>query len=176
MTSGVHDSQDSRMAVTVRKLDVNDWKTLREIRLRALLDAPEAFHRTYEEEAALEEDRWRGRLASTEHVSLLAELDGRPVGLVGGGPAGEDERDPEAAFMVAMWVDPDSRGQGVAERLTTALADWSREQGYHRLVLWVYDAAPRAAAFYRKAGFEPTGRTEVFRDDGRPLSLMSITL
>ena len=43
-------------------------------------------------------------------------------------------------------------------------------------MLWVYDAAPRAAAFYRRSGFTPTGRTEVFRDDGRPLHLMSMQL
>jgi GNAT superfamily N-acetyltransferase len=164
------------MAVAVRKLSADDWKDLREIRLRALLDAPEAFFRTYEEEAAYDEDRWRGRLASTEHVSLLAELDGRPVGVVGGGPASSDERDPAAVLMVSMWVKPASRGHGIAEALSDALADWSRAEGYERLLLWVYDAAPRAAAFYRRAGFTPTGRTEVFRDDGRPLHLMSMQL
>jgi ribosomal protein S18 acetylase RimI-like enzyme len=40
----------------------------------------------------------------------------------------------------------------------------------------VYDAAPRAAAFYRRVGFTPTGRVEVFRNDGRPLTLMSMAL
>jgi GNAT superfamily N-acetyltransferase len=96
--------------------------------------------------------------------------------LVGGGPATEDEGDPEAALMVAMWVEPESRGSGVADALTAALIDWAREQGHPRLLLWVYAAAPRAAAFYRRAGFTPTGRTEVFRDDGRPLDLMSMAL
>jgi hypothetical protein len=65
------------MATTVRRLGVDDWKLGREIRLRALLDAPEAFYRSYDEEAALDEDTWRGRLETPGRVSLLAELDGR---------------------------------------------------------------------------------------------------
>jgi ribosomal protein S18 acetylase RimI-like enzyme len=87
-----------------------------------------------------------------------------------------DERDDRAALMVAMWVEPECRGAGIADALTTALVGWSREQGYQRLLLWVYDDAPRAAAFYRRAGFTATGRTEIFRDDGRRLSLMSMPL
>jgi GNAT superfamily N-acetyltransferase len=164
------------MTATTRKLNADDWKTLREIRLRALLDAPEAFYSTYEDALALDEDAWRARLSTPGRVSLLAESDGRAVGMIGGGPASGDERDPEAAMMVSMWVEPESRGTGVADALTTALADWAREQGHPRLLLWVYDAAPRAAAFYRRAGFIHTGRVEVFRNDGRPLSLLSMTL
>ena len=164
------------MTATVRKLGVDDWKTLREIRLSALLDAPEAFYSTYEDALKLNEDAWRNRLTTAGQVILLAELDGRAAGMVGGGPASEDEGDPEAVLMVSMWVEPESRGTGVAGALTTALVDWTRERGHPRLLLWVYDAAPRAAAFYRRAGFTPTGRVEVFRNDGRPLTLMSMAL
>lgn len=168
--------QNNRMTVTVRKLGVDDWKILREIRLRALLDAPEAFYSTYEDALKLDDDAWRDRLTTPGRVTLLAELDARAAGMIGGGPASEDEGDPEAAAMVAMWVEPESRGRGLADALTNALADWARQQGHPRLLLWVYDAAPRAAAFYRRAGFTPTGRVEVFRNDGRPLTLMSMAL
>jgi GNAT superfamily N-acetyltransferase len=164
------------MTVQVRPLAEADWKTLREIRLRALLDAPESFYSSYQEAVRLTEDDWRARLSSTDRVTLLAELDDRPVGMISGAPTSEDERDPEAALMLAMWVEPESRGHGVADALTEALLNWSREQGYERLLLWVYDAAPRAAAFYRRAGFVATGRVEVFHDPSRPLTLMSKAL
>ena len=55
--------------------------------------------------------------------------------------------------MLSMWVDPEFRGQRIADALTAELVVWSREQRYKRLLLWVYDAAPRAAAFYRRACF-----------------------
>lgn len=164
------------MTPTVRKLEVDDWKLLREIRLRALLDSPESFYSTYEQALEVDEDGWRERLGAGERVTLLAELEGRPVGMTVGAPAGEDERVDDAAMMLSMWVEPESRGQGVAGGLTSALVEWSRAEGYATLVLWVYDAAPRAAAFYRRAGFGATGRVEVFRDDGRPLTLMAMTL
>lgn len=164
------------MTTTVRKLTVDDWKTLREVRLRSLADAPEAFYATYDDEAAFDEDRWRGRLADPDRVSLVAEQDGRVVGLVGAGPTSEEENDPDAAFMVGMWVEPDARGTGVAEALVDGLIEWCRSREYPRLVLWVYDAAPRAAAFYRRFGFQPTGRREDFDGNGRWLSMMSLDL
>jgi GNAT superfamily N-acetyltransferase len=176
MTERSGPDDNRRMTLRVRPLDEADWKTLREIRLRALLDAPGSFYGTYQESVALTEDDWRARLAGTDRVILLAELDDRPVGMISGAPTSEDERDPGAALMLAMWVEPESRGHGAADALTDALLKWSREQGYERLLLWVYDAAPRAAAFYRRAGFVATGRVEVFHDPSRPLSLMSQAL
>ncbi|HET6298562.1 MAG TPA: GNAT family N-acetyltransferase [Kribbella sp.] len=164
------------MGLRVRVLGEDDWKTLREVRLRALLESPGSFYSTYEEAHRLDEDGWRERLRSAERVTLLAELDGRGVGMIVGAPAGEDEQMDDAALMLAMWVEPESRGQGVADALTTALLDWSRAQGYGTLLLWVYGAAPRAAAFYRRAGFVPTGRVETFGDDSRPLTLMAQAL
>ncbi|MFG1815969.1 GNAT family N-acetyltransferase [Kribbella sp. NPDC049174] len=164
------------MTVSVRRLREDDWAALRDVRLRALLDAPESFYSTYQNSVALMEADWRTRLRATDKVTLLAEVDDDAAGMVTGAPAGEDERDPDAALMLAMWVSPESRGRGVADALTAELLIWSREQSFKRLLLWVYDAAPRAAAFYRRAGFLPTGRTETFNDPNRRLALMSQTL
>jgi GNAT superfamily N-acetyltransferase len=160
----------------VRRLGEDDWAALRQVRLRALLDAPESFYTTYQDSVALLEADWRGRLRATDKVTLLAAVDDQPAGMVTGVPAGEDECDPDAALMLAMWVSPESRGRGVADALTIELLTWSREQSFKRLLLWVYDAAPRAAAFYRRAGFLPTGRTETFGNPDRRLTLMSQTL
>jgi GNAT superfamily N-acetyltransferase len=164
------------MTARVRRLGEGDWAELREVRLRALLDAPESFCTTYQDSVALTEADWRTRLRATDKVTILAEVDGQPAGMVTGAPAGEAERDPDAALMLAMWVSPESRGHGVADALTTELLTWSREQSFKRLLLWVYDAAPRAAAFYRRAGFHPTDRTETFNTPNRPLTLMTQTL
>jgi GNAT superfamily N-acetyltransferase len=164
------------MTVRVRRLGEDDWAALREVRLRALMDAPESFYTTYQDSVALMEADWRTRLRATDKITLLAEVDDQPAGMVTGVPATEEERDPDAALMLAMWVSPESRGRGVADALTAELLTWSREQSYKRLLLWVYDAAPRAAAFYRRAGFTPTGRTETFGHPNRLLTLMSQTL
>ncbi|WP_165956429.1 GNAT family N-acetyltransferase [Kribbella antibiotica] len=160
------------MTVQVRRLAVGDWEILREVRLRALREAPQSFYEAYDDSVAQTEADWRARLGDPTKVTLLAESDGQPAGMVIGVPAGPDERDPDAALMLSMWVDPAFRGVGVADALTAELLVWSREQSFKRLLLWVYDAAPRAAAFYRRAGFESTGRVDTFYDATRPLTLM----
>ena len=48
----------------VRQMQSADWKELREVRLRALADAPGAFASTLEREAAYPDDVWRQRVAS----------------------------------------------------------------------------------------------------------------
>lgn len=163
------------MTTTVRRLGGADWEAMRELRLRSLLDSPDAFLRSHAEESAYGEEVWRSRLGD-DTASFLAEVDGKPAGRVSGIPSGPDERDPEAAMMVGMWVDPAARGRGVAGALTDALVEWARDAGYRRLVLWVYDAEGRAGSFYRKAGFVPTGRTDTFESDPRPLHFMSMEL
>lgn len=177
MTSVAGARHDGRMTdtVAVRQLGVADWERLRDVRLRALLDSPSSFFSTYEDTVHQEPQRWQNWTEPPNAV-FLADRGGRDVGMIAAIPAGEDEQTPGATMMVAMWVDPVARGNGVAEALTGALIGWARESGYPRMVLWVYDVNPRAAAFYRRYGFEPTGRTEVFGDDPRKLHLMTMTL
>jgi hypothetical protein len=45
----------------VRATTTTDWQALREIRLQALRDAPDAFASTYAREAAFGEDEWHRR-------------------------------------------------------------------------------------------------------------------
>jgi hypothetical protein len=47
--------------VEVRRIEAAEWRELRELRLRALADAPDAFASTLEREAAFPEDVWRER-------------------------------------------------------------------------------------------------------------------
>ena len=58
--------------VLVRATTMNDWQALREIRLQALRDAPDAFASTYAREAALDEDEWHRR--ATRDGSFIAFL------------------------------------------------------------------------------------------------------
>lgn len=166
---------DMTATVVVRRLGVADWRQLRDVRLRALLDSPSAFYSTYEDSVHQEPARWQSWLEPPKTV-FVADLDGRSAGMIAAIPAGEMEQAPGAVMMVGMWVDPVARGNGVAEALTGALIGWARETGRSRMVLWVYDVNPRAAAFYLRYGFEPTGLTEVFGDDPRKARLMTMNL
>src|SRR4051794_36466500 len=53
----------------IRRVHPGEWRALRDLRLRALLDAPEAFGGTYEESSARPDERW------IEWARALAESD-----------------------------------------------------------------------------------------------------
>jgi ribosomal protein S18 acetylase RimI-like enzyme len=133
----------------------DDWERVRAVRLAALADAPDAFGSTLAREEPQPESWWRGRLASTDRVTLLAVVDGSDVGMVAGGPHDGDADD---AGLYAMWVAPGGRGTGVAPRLIRSVVAWARDAGYRRMLLDVADHNLPAIACYERNGFRPTGR------------------
>ncbi len=62
-----------------------------------------------------------------------------------------------------MWVEPQARGAGIAERLVEAVKARARQQGRDRIFLDVSPDNGRAAGFYLKQGF-------VFIDEWEPLA------
>jgi hypothetical protein len=62
----------------VRQAQAADWQTLRELRLRALADAPDAFASILEREAVFPEQVWRQRAEGGEgSVNFIASVDPR---------------------------------------------------------------------------------------------------
>ena len=70
----------------VRRLTEADWTLARELRLRALADAPDAFAATLAQEEGFPETRWRGRLARPDAATFVALDAERACGIVVGGP------------------------------------------------------------------------------------------
>ena len=159
--------------LTVRALTEEDWETYRQIRLAALSESPTAFVSTAAEEGALDEDFWRLRMRRS--VRLLAERDGQPIGVASVGDAkpvigdGDSEIDGLAGEKVAeifgMWVEPSSRGSGVAWRLVEAAATEAHGTGHSHLMLWVAVDNGRAVAFFSSYGFRPSDARRPMRTD-----------
>jgi len=141
--------------VSVRAVGAGDWELVRDVRLAALRDAPDAFASTYEREAAYTEEQWRGWF-SDRFAMFLADLPdrGEPAGLTG-----VFDRDHGAA-LVSMWVRPDARGRGVGEALVNAAAGWGRARGHDTMYLWVAEANEPARRLYERYGFTPTGERQ----------------
>lgn len=149
----------------LRRLGADEWPILRELRLAALRDSPEAFASTLERELSFDEQTWRSRCETSCY--LLAEIDRRPVGmaavivLAGDPPAVSpfDTPVPEGAelHLVSMWVDPLSRGRGISRLLIEGLATAAAERGGTALFLWVVGTNDAAVRAYEKAGFTRTG-------------------
>ena len=131
------------------------WELLREMRLRALLDAPEAFSSTYEREVAFDEAVWRGRA----RTMAIASRDGAPAGICGAVPDGD------AVVMVAMWVDPAHRRTGVATALVAWVVAQARAAGKTGVRTAFTAGNDGARRVYERCGFVLTGEVTVTESD-----------
>jgi GNAT superfamily N-acetyltransferase len=136
----------------VQRLRTEEAARLREIRLRALADAPDAFGSTLAGALVRSDEMWVEE--ARKLTTFIAVADDRDVGMVRGVQDAHDER---SAWLLSMWVEPDARGSGAADALVDRLVEWARSQRYRQLMLDVADANARAIGFYERKGFLPTG-------------------
>lgn len=151
-------------AFTVRPFTAEEWPSYRAIRLRALLDAPDAFGSTLAAEEALAPETWAARLARStssgiDHA-LTAELHGALVGLAW---AKVDANDATIVNLFQMWVAPEARGQGVAGALLDEAVRWARARSALALQLGVTCTNAAALRLYERAGFVDAGVREPLR-------------
>ena len=94
-------------------------------------------------------ERWRHIIANYPPRWLAIDGTGEVLGFSAAGP-GRDDID-VALELYALYVRAAHHGTGLADRLlTSAIAE---DPAY----LWVFEANPRARAFYTRHGFRPDG-------------------
>lgn len=158
----------------VRAIRADEWSAVKELRLVALQDpaAPVAFLETYEKALTHPDSYWQERAAGASKVDggalqFVAEaVDGTWVGsvVVLIEEAGTDDWagfpvERNQGHVVGVFVRPEWRGGGVTKGLFDAAVEWAWGRGVEAVRLIVHEDNPRAQAFYRKAGFVPTGKT-----------------
>jgi GNAT superfamily N-acetyltransferase len=150
------------MAVRVLQPTDHDVALYRALRLESLQADPGAFHATFEGEAALDDATWRRRLTTGHEgrpVNIFVDETGGdgPVGALSGtAGVGYTEWDPSPMLM-AMWVRPEARGSGSADRLVEACLDWVRRDGADETMLWVMEGNDQARRLYERHGFVVSG-------------------
>ncbi|MFB7374462.1 GNAT family N-acetyltransferase [Streptomyces sp. NPDC056222] len=171
------------MDYLIRVIRADEWEKAREIRLSALQDpvAGIAFLETYPAAVAQPDSFWQERAegaseSGTSVRQFVAEApDGSWVGTISvlvERPS-DEVRFGEAAkvdqtHIVGVYVRPEARGTGVTEALFRAGVEWSwslPEPAVRRVRLYVHEDNARAAAFYRRFGFEATGDRVVVPSD-----------
>jgi ribosomal protein S18 acetylase RimI-like enzyme len=154
------------VTIEVRRLRHDEAALLRDVRLRALREAPGAFATSFEEARGWSAERWdemaREGAAGESQVAFVALDDERAVGLVFGWLRDDV---PGSVWLARLWVDPSVRRGGLGARLIDAVAGWARELGATRLDLSVTTNNARAAALYARAGFAETGRRRPLPSD-----------
>jgi ribosomal protein S18 acetylase RimI-like enzyme len=150
----------------VRRIRADEWRQYRELRLEALKDSPLAFAERYDDSLARGDQFWQdrvergatGRTSSTFVAVHAGTFIGKASCFI------ETEiTEYVSAHIVGVYVTPRFRGHGVADALMAAVMRWAREEpGAARIRLFVLETNDRAAAFYRRTGFVPTGATMAY--------------
>jgi ribosomal protein S18 acetylase RimI-like enzyme len=141
--------------MVVRRIRSDEWEALRDVRLRALADSPNAFGSTYARESEHDDEFWR-KWASEGNTFVASDGD-RLVALAAGYL---DEERPGTAVLIAVWVAPEARGRALGEQLVEAVAGWARAARASKLRLAVALENEHAVALYRRTGFLDTGERE----------------
>lgn len=135
---------------TVRQTMAADWHILKFLRLEALKDSPQAFTVSYAEAIKHQDAEWQMRAAQqTACRYLLAFDEYKAVGMLG---MITDEL--HECHVVAMWVKPKDRAQGVAALLMESIKILAKQQGHDILQLRVANNNLRVFKFYQKQGFK----------------------
>ena len=137
----------------IHEVTPDDWRTHRDVRLEMLLDAPDAFWTTYDDVAGFDEAAWRERIARTTHFEARRGED--VLGSVG--LWDDPHEDGTTATLVAMYVRPAARGQGVGELLVSAVLAEGRRRGRRRVELEVSSNNGAAMSLYVRMGFCDNG-------------------
>jgi GNAT superfamily N-acetyltransferase len=152
-------------AISVRTVRSDEAPSLRELRLRSLADAPNAFASTLAAESALDDDHWQGRVEEAvagREGTIAVAVDGeRWVGMAGGYWF---DRDRGIAQLWGLFVAPSARGGGTGAALVGAVRGWAASGGATFVRLGVIEPADDLRRFYTRLGF-------VALDDPAPMRI-----
>lgn len=146
----------------ITPLNVSSFK---DVRLRALQEAPYAFGSTYAREVQFDHAEWARRVErwnGERGVGFIA-MDGATACGIAGSLL--DENNPTRAHLVSMWTAPTHRQLGIGRLLVDAVLGWARTRNVHTLLLMVTSNNDPAIRFYERLAFTKTGRTEPYPND-----------
>lgn len=140
--------------IEVRRIGAEDWAIWRELRLRALADAPEAFGTTLEEVLGRDtEEHWRAGVTAPM-VPFLVEADGAPAGM---GRLLLDDAG-EVTELISVWIASEARGRGAGRALLDAAVEHhAAHLADTRLLLAVVETNAPARRLYERGGFVVIG-------------------
>lgn len=151
--------------VSIERISPLNIAVFKDVRLRALQEAPYAFGSTYAREVQFDDAEWARRVErwnGERGVGFVAMDSATACGIAG---SLLDDKDPARAQLVSMWTAPTHRQLGIGRLLVDAVLDWARTRNVHALLLMVTNKNDSAIRFYERLGFTKTGRTEPYPND-----------
>lgn len=139
-----------------RKIKEDEWQKYKKIRLEALKNDPQAFGSSYERENQKSDNEWEEKLklsntADSKKIFVGIDNDSNGFLAIGGAYA---ENDLGEWNVIAIYVDPEYRGQGVSKVLLSEIINTLTVRGnVRRLILRVNVNQQAAVNLYRSLGF-----------------------
>lgn len=161
--------------IEIRPLQPDQWELHKRLRLAALADAPYAFTTQLADVATRTAAEWAAitaqRAGDPHGVTYFAFVQGEACAMAA------CVLTELGAEMLAVWVAPTHRQQGVGQALVDYARRWARARGVDALVVGVYTDNVDAVRFYARVGFESTG-VERFaaQTNQRPILMLAMAL
>jgi ribosomal protein S18 acetylase RimI-like enzyme len=132
-----------------------NWRMLRDARLAALLESPQAFLANHAHESQWDELKWQEMI---KHDTWVVAREATYVIAVARSVrvAAHDK----LRYLESIWVAPTHRKRGVCRALIDRIAETERQAGVTTLLLWVLEHNHDAYSAYKALGFEPTGDSQ----------------
>lgn len=145
--------------LTLRELDIDDWRALRELRLHALATEPGLFFRHYDEEVGRSDDHWVGLAVGDDEHQLFGIVAAARLVALSGVSLDPDDVRPGTAKFGMTFVLPEYRRRGLAARLFEARMAWVRERpDVARIVVGHRGSNEASRRAVERAGFVRTAR------------------
>ena len=139
----------SGLMLDIKVLTAAKWTTLRDIRLAALDESPQAFLSTHKREISWGEEQWIAEFDRGDWS--IGFIDDQAVSLLG---ATRTPKTPShECYLEYLWVAPGHRRSKVAYRMLAFTCDRLRALGVQTAFLYVLDGNDAAMRLYKRAGF-----------------------
>ncbi len=142
------------MTIDIIKLSPDRWKEFKELRLRALINDPIAFGRSYEYEKSFSHFEWK-RILENDNF-LFALVDNQVVGMIGY-KFSNQEKTKHIAEIIGVYVDPEFRGMNLGYQLIKEIMKLIKANKFKKVRLGVNTQQESALRLYQKIGFEVVG-------------------
>lgn len=136
---------------SIRPAEAGDLEHLVDL-LRQLF----AIEEDFQVDAARQRRGLAMMLSNPRGLILVAERDGRVIGMCSGQLLISTAEGGPALLMEDVIVDENFRGGGIGRLLVSAMAQWAADQGAYRLQLLADQTNGEALAFYERLGWKTT--------------------
>lgn len=146
----------SHQSVEIHELTLDEWPSLKALRLSSLEESSDAYGANLEAEQQLSESQWRDKFKKETHI--VARVNGGEVGVMSIERVKGDFG--ATCWIGGCWVAPEFRGRGVMRQLIQYLDQHAPERGWGIQGLGVFVDNETAIATYESLGFVRRGEPQ----------------